>query len=190
MLSEKLETILRDELHAGERLLWSGQPRPLRLARAKIPVSVFGLFFGGFAAFWMAGASGFKLPNFNAIGFETIFPLFGLPFLFAGLGMITSPIWAARKAAKIIYAITSKRALIITPKTFGGVEIRAFDPDKLKDIRRVQLSDGKGDLIFSEDILRGEDGNTRIGIGFLSIPEVREAERILRKMRDEILSTK
>ena len=188
MLSVKLETTLRDELRAGERLLWSGQPRPLRLARAKIPVAVFGLFFGGFAAFWMAGASGFKIPDFNAIGFETIFPLFGLPFLFAGLGMITGPIRAAKKAANTVYAITSKRALIIAPKTFGGMEIRVFEPEMLEDIRRVQFSDGKGDLIFSEEISRDANGNVKIG--FLGIPEVREAERILRKMRDENLSTK
>ena len=37
------------------------------------------------------------------------FPLFGLPFVLIGLGMLTAPHWAKRKALRTAYAVTDRR---------------------------------------------------------------------------------
>jgi hypothetical protein len=44
-----------------------------------------------------------------------LFPLFGVPFVLIGLGMLAAPYWMRRKAQNTVYALTDKRALILSP---------------------------------------------------------------------------
>src|SRR6185437_12509968 len=96
----ELDERVRSELSEGEQLLWVGQPLPRRYVRSSIPIVLFGIPFTGFALFWMAGASGVLFAGAAMNGgpggfaaFLACFPLFGLPFLIIGLGMLTSPYW-------------------------------------------------------------------------------------------------
>src|SRR5690242_13305852 len=52
----QIEQIATAELDPGERLVWSGSPRPAALALQAIPATLFGIPFAGFAVFWMYGA--------------------------------------------------------------------------------------------------------------------------------------
>ena len=75
------------------------------LAMQTLPICAFGLFFGGFAAFWITGsAAGASHSNHgDPMGqVFNFFPLFGLPFLFIGLGMILSPVFAYFTAKKTV----------------------------------------------------------------------------------------
>ena len=92
-----------------------------------------------------------------------------------------------KKAAKVIYAVTSNRVLIISPKFFGGVNTRSFSPNMLNEIKHINLADGAGDLIFAYD---DRDDSIVRPIGFLGIPDVQNIERIIIKMRDENLNAK
>jgi len=102
----------------GERLIWEAQPIPAIYARSAWPIAIFGLFFGGFAAFWIAAAGGMlwfsdgpKPRETGVVAIFNCFPLFGLPFLLVGLAMITAPIWMRRMAARVVYGVTSRRAI-------------------------------------------------------------------------------
>ena len=56
-LTTELDSAGRNELRAGEALWYAGMPSPGRTARRMWPIAIFGLFFGGFAAFWITMAA-------------------------------------------------------------------------------------------------------------------------------------
>jgi hypothetical protein len=67
-----IERELRSELGAGEKLLWSGQPRGgLRLQPADALLIPFSLMWGGFAVFWEVSVFRVRAPVF--------FRLWGIP---------------------------------------------------------------------------------------------------------------
>jgi hypothetical protein len=173
-----LQYLIQDELNASERLLWSAQPRPSRLARKSLPLVLFGIPWTAFALFWTAGASGFKMPDFHHV--ENLFPLFGLPFILIGLGLLTSPFWIMRKARSTVYGLTTERIIIISPKLFGGINIRSLPPDQLTDINRVQLADGSGDVILHRDITPNSKGGNNVSeVGFFGIQNAKEVEQLV-----------
>jgi len=65
-----------------------------------IPIVLFGIPWTAAALFWMALTSGFEMPNFNFKDGFDVFPLFGIPFVFIGLEMLSSPLRMIRKAKK------------------------------------------------------------------------------------------
>lgn len=114
----ELESILRRELMPGERLLWSGRPDPSRL-RAVFAIWFFAVPWTAFALFWEAMAllpwmASSHTPLGIQWSFGIIFPLFGLPFIGIGLGMLWMPFKARRKAAQTIYGLTDRRMLRVT----------------------------------------------------------------------------
>jgi len=173
------EQIAIAQLDPGERLLWSGSPDPGRGALLALPITLFGIPFAGFAAFWILAASGITSHATRARGPWLFFPLFGLPFLLLGLGMLTAPLWAYLAARRMVYAVTEKRAIIIAS---GGVRgVQSYAHTDLGDIQRVERPDGSGDLYFatkSTVTSRGYVNQTKIG--FTGIPEVRTVEQLVR----------
>lgn len=170
-----------DELRSGERLVWSGQPIASRLARRSIGIVLFGIPWTAFAVFWIAGASGFKMPDFSHP--SGLFALFGVPFVLIGLGMLSSPYWMMRKAKRTAYVITDKRAIVFSGGLWGSITVRSFEPDKLKDIRRVQKPDGTGDLIFDQIWTNNGNGSKQnMDHGFLAIADVRNVEQMISRL--------
>jgi len=178
-LPPRLRSLVEYELADGEELIWAAQPDPRRFALKSLPIVLFGIPFTAFALFWIAGASGFKIPDFSKeIAF---FPLFGIPFVLIGLGMLSAPFWMMRKARRTAYVITARRAIIFQ----GGwsTKIRSFGPEDLQDLRRRQRRDGSGDVVFTKEISYGNQGRHRIkDIGFLAIPDVKEVEDLLEEI--------
>jgi hypothetical protein len=198
-LPPELDSRVRAELRDGERLLWVGQPLPARYARAAWPMVLFGIPWTAFAVFWivMAGGMGFFAANAGPGGpgaggaalFGCCFPLFGVPFVLIGIGMLTSPIWLRRQARRTCYALTDRRAIVWKAQSFGGVEVRSYGPDDLTRLVRTENADGTGDLVFEEFVRTtrryGNNGNRstyRTRYGFLAIADVRRIEELLRRV--------
>jgi hypothetical protein len=186
-LPPELDALVQAELASAEQLLWVGQPSPRRYLLISIPIVLFAIPWTGFAVFWVLGASGILfggLPK-NApgpAGFFACFPLFGLPFILVGLGMLSSPYWLLRKARRTCYALTDRRAIIWEPGIFGSVSVRSYGPAQLTRIRRNQRADGSGDMIFEEYATYDNRGHRSISSrGFMGIERVREIEELLRK---------
>jgi hypothetical protein len=180
-LSPQLRSLVDAEVKSGERIMWLDQPIPGRIARATIPIVLFAIPWTAFAIFWIAGASGFKRPDFShGFGF---FPLFGIPFLLVGVGMLSSPFWARRAARRCIYVLTDRRAIIIRGSWRGSVSVRSVEAEGLTDLQRKQNADGSGDLIFSQDIRpAGNGGRQLTAVGFLAVRDVKSVEDRVRAL--------
>jgi hypothetical protein len=194
-LPDDLDARVRAELRAGERLVWVGQPQPGRFARGAIPIVLFGIAWTAFAVFWMAAASGTLFGGFggnnNTPGefraFFACFPLFGLPFVLIGLGMLSSPYWFRRQAKRTCYALTDRRAILWQASPFGSVTVRSYGPEALDKIHRTEYADGCGDFVFEEAVSvgwnkHGQRTTTTTRYGFMAINNVREVEELLRRV--------
>lgn len=185
-----MDPILRNnidnEMRSGERITWSDQPVPALFARKAWVMTLFGLPWTAFAIFWILGASG-VLGNikegpgpFSLV--RLIFPLFGVPFVLIGLGMISSPLWMRRAARRTAYLVTNQRALIVSLGWRGSFRVRSFGPEALSSLESSHRTDGSGDLIFAREIRRSNKGPRTTEIGFIGIQEVRSAEAQLRAL--------
>jgi len=181
-IPEKLKAVVDRELSAGEYIHWIEMPTPALFTPVSTGAFLFAIPWTAFAIFWICGASGFKMPDFKE-GFD-FFPLFGVPFVLIGIGMLSSPLWAYRKSLKTLYVITNRRAI-----TFEGgftTTIRSYSPDKLQDIYRKEKRNGTGDVIFARKAWRDSDGDQHTeNLGFLRIRNPKDVEKQLQKLASE-----
>lgn len=180
-LPNALRSLVANELDQDERLAWLDQPIPATFAKQYWPVMLFGIPFGGFAAFWIASAAwgvwgGENRPD----GPFLLFPLFGIPFLLIGLGMLSSPLYGRWQARGTAYALTDRRAILFE-KQWNGYSVRSFRPDQLGTIERIQYSDGAGNLIFDREVSNysGEGGRQVKQIGFKGVRKVKQVEDLI-----------
>ena len=180
MVSSDLQERVRRELEPGEMIRWMEQPVPRFFAPATIGMVIFGIPWTAFAVFWICGASGFKMPNFHGGGFA-FFPLFGLPFVLIGIGMLSAPLWAYRKALKTVYVITGGRALVI--ETGRTSTIRSYRPDQLRGAYRKERRNGTGDVILGQRVWTDSDNDRRsMDVGFMNVRDAKRVERLVNEV--------
>jgi hypothetical protein len=182
----ELEDKVKRELEAGESIRWMEQPIPRFFTPISTAVFLFGIPWTVFALFWeviacwgvLGSISRYKQVPGTLI-FSIVFPLFGLPFLLVGFGMLASPLWARRNALKTVYVITDRRAITFD----AGWTVRSYSPDQLQDIFRRERGDGTGDVIFSQRVWldSGRDRHKQ-NLGFLNIREAKRVEQMLREL--------
>jgi len=164
-----------DYLDSGEKLLWQGAPGTgFRFTVMGLLLSVFGVFFLGFAVFWI-----YLTAN---LGDGLVFSILGVPFLLVGLWLVAGH-WFLdvyrRKHAR--YALTNKRALIA--RTSFGRRMESYPIDASSDI---QLVSGALDTVyFAQNIFRGKNGTTTVNIGFRYIPDGQVVFNLLREVKGE-----
>ncbi len=184
--SLELDSILRRELMPGERLLWTGRPDPTRL-RAAFAIWLFAVPWTAFALFWEAMAflpwmASSHTPLGIQWSFGIIFPLFGLPFIGVGLGMLWMPFKARRKAARTIFGLTDQRLLRVTAGTqreSASVLIGQMGP-----IDVTADADGYGTLRVQTGTSRDSDGD-KVTERFevVAVPDVARLESLLLEQR-------
>jgi len=185
VLPPDLAALVDAEMGSGERVVWLGRPIPSRFARMSLGRVLFGIPWTAFALFWIAGASGFKRPDFSR-GFSLFALIWGIPFVLIGLWMLSSPIWMLRKATRTAYVITDKRALVVEAHTWRGGTVRSLEPDCLTDLRRTQYRDGSGNLVFARGYSNtGPSRRNPTDVGFFAIPDVKVAEDRIRELVHE-----
>jgi hypothetical protein len=160
------------QLEAGERLLWHGRPDPKRQLLGSLAVMLFGIPWTAFALFWTGAASGLIWGD-RQLGWHSLFGLFGVPFVLVGLGMLTSPYWTYQKAQRTVYAITNRRAMIISGTRTR--KIQSFAGPDIGLIERTERTNGKGDVMFAT--ITGNKNMQRIG--FTGITDARRVEQLL-----------
>jgi hypothetical protein len=182
-LPPDMEDRLLVEVEPGERLLWAGRPGTARFALMTLPIFGFGLVWTAFSIFWMWLAFRGAMAGAGGDLVRYIFPLFGLPFVVIGFGMLGSPFWATRRARKTTYALTDRRLIFIEVGLTGAVRTMSLQGHELGPIERVERKDGSGDLSFSRfnDSRNGHDTSDGQARSFFSIPHVREVESLVRK---------
>ncbi|WP_108485181.1 aspartate carbamoyltransferase catalytic subunit [Oceaniglobus ichthyenteri] len=167
-----------DILDPGETILWQGAPDPQVRLTGGLGQSLFGLFFAGFALFWIAAAAFIG----NDTGFVgMVFPLFGVPFLLIGLYMVFGRfIWDAYVRRGTFYTLTNKRAYIATA-TLGQRKLAAHDIAQSPVFEYVQ---GPPDSVyFTENRQMTKNGSITHKIGFEFIENSREVVDLIRRIR-------
>jgi hypothetical protein len=175
-LPPELQKRAQAELKPGEIVSWAGQPVPGRYARGTGYAWLFFIPWTGFALFWIAGAAGFKVPDFSSG--RDFFPLFGVPFVLVGISGLSSPLWMRRRAASVVYVVTNQRAFSIEGRR--TLTVRSYLPAQLAAITRREYPDGTGDLVLQAQIetLRRGGGTTR-EYGFIGVTDVKTVGRLL-----------
>lgn len=179
---------IQPDLSPKEKLIWSDFPRSsLRHALSSLPSALFGIPFFGIAVFWTYLASE---PLRKGLDFESnvsnlIFPMFGIPFILIGAGLLLSPLWAAIKARYTVYAVTDQRLII--KQTFPTSRLRSWEINHINSLTRSGPAKGPGDLFFAEDIsFDSENGRTVKKVGFLGIDFPKKLEDEIRKLHNII----
>ncbi|MCO6384216.1 aspartate carbamoyltransferase catalytic subunit [Oceanicola sp. 502str15] len=113
-------------LDDDEEILWQGRASGAITFRGRdIFQSLFGLFFAGFAIFWISMASSMGPPR-NAPAIFHFFPLFGLPFLAIGLHLAFGKyFWDAYVRRHTNYTLTNQRGFIAT-EVFGNRKLKSY----------------------------------------------------------------
>lgn len=182
-ISRELEDKVKRELDSGERVLWMEQPIPRYFTAMSTGTFLFAIPWTAFAIFWICGASGFKVPDFSKGGFS-FFPLFGVPFVLIGIGLLSAPLWTYRKAFKTVYVITDRRA--ITFDAGWTTTIRSYPPDRLLNTYRREKRDGSGDVVLGQRVWSGSEGEQQsMDLGFLNIRDPKTVETMLRKLAEQ-----
>jgi len=180
-LTPELDTAVRNELRPGEELWYAGLPSPKHSARKMWPVAIFGLFLGGFATFWIAGAAASIWIGSNSAqtpGALMLFPLFGLPFLAIGIGLVSSPYWISRRARRTACCVTSHRAMQL--RCGSSIRVQSWSPRDLGEISKSLHSDGTGNLTFGATLVRGSEARIRsLPLAFYGISDPRACEEAL-----------
>ncbi|MDP6814583.1 MAG: hypothetical protein QF582_15315 [Alphaproteobacteria bacterium] len=169
-----LFTIVSPQLRRGERAVWVERPAPMARAFSRIALFLFGIPFFGFAVFWtgMAAQSG-----------QVFFPLFGIPFMLVGAGLLLSPIWSYVEARNwLVYAITDQRLLII--RTFPRHKIESWEPADISKLERTAKPDGSGTILFADEVRQGRRGSYTVPRGFYGVPDAKRVEEAILELRN------
>lgn len=181
----ELDTALRRELGAGERILWSAQPIAGKL-KAGFGIWLFAIPWTAFALFWEAAAllpwASSETPSGIQWSFGIVFPLFGLPFILIGLWMLWMPIKAMRNAGSTAYGLTNRR--LIRMVAGSRREVASVLLDQIGPINRDESNDGTGNLRIQTHSRVDSDGD-RLTEKFevLGVPDVAKLEQLILENR-------
>lgn len=174
-----LNHLLQRELEPDEEVAWRGQPRPRLFVGQALASFLFGIPWTAFALFWTASAAGFTLPSER--GLFTLFPLFGVPFILVGLGMLSAPFVGWYRLRHTAYAITDRRVILI--EDGRKLTVRSFTPEQLDEIQRTEHAGGTGDVAFTRRHgydLRGRAHSEAVAL--IGVQEPQRVERLLRAL--------
>jgi hypothetical protein len=161
-------------LTTGEKILWSGQPRPSVFIVRGLPNLGYGVAWGVLGAFWYYGSGG--IGQYSAFyGWWRLVPLLSLPFILTGFSFFFYPIRLGALARRTWYVVTDRRVFIAelprgaassappTPRFFSRDEMAG--PDVRKRI------DGLYDVILTKRALDNPHLVPRLDAGFFGIAD-------------------
>lgn len=180
-LPRDLQLRINRELEENERILWSAQPLPGKLAARKRPLQFFAIPWTAFAVFWVVAAAGFEWPRFQD-GWD-FFPLFGVPFVLIGIGLFLAPVLSRYNARGSVYLLTDRRVIAFERK-LRKTNVKSYYPNSNTQFDRTEDSAGQGDLVLYEGSRQStESGFDLKAISIAGIANVRELEQ---KIRDVV----
>jgi hypothetical protein len=149
-----LGTPLDSYLDAGEHLLWSGQPRQgVRLQASDWLAIPFSLLWCGFAFVWETVALGAAFSEHAKADPRTpawvvwLFPLWGVPFVLAGLYIVFGRFFVdALRRKKTWYGITDRRVIVVS--SGFSTNVATIDYINLTNLNLVERKDNSGDVLF------------------------------------------
>lgn len=183
LIDSQLRAAVQPELKPDEELLWAGRPNVQRLVFTCSDIFSFlfllvweGWILASFFAsllFWQQHG-GFSLADVGGLAILAIMLLTGLLFL------SSTVIWSFR-GLTTIYALTNKRAIIIT--TLPGRSVQSYGSADIGAIECTELPDGSGDLAFAKRLYKDSEGQCQeTDVTFVGIANVRSVEDLFRSV--------
>lgn len=136
------QQMVERELRDGEGLLWVGKPKPKLFRNEILGQFLFAIPWTCFAIFWVFSAAD-QAGGGNWIGF--VFPLFGVPFILVGLGMLSAPLRDLLLQKRTVYAMTNQRAFVFSG--IRSVKIETYEHEELTGSSRTMHRNGTGDVV-------------------------------------------
>lgn|GEM_PF-5840766 len=114
----------------------------------------------------------FSNPIFLILGF------IALSFVYSFAKRILSPVGTIIRAMSTLYAVTDKRAMIITkwPKS----DFQSFGKTDINAVKRVEHSSSMGTVYFSEEKIRTRKSTKTVDLGFIGIRDSIYVNALLR----------
>ncbi|MXO89047.1 hypothetical protein [Alteraurantiacibacter aestuarii] len=179
--SDPLQMALQRELRRSERVLWQAKPLA-RVATKAFLIYFFAIPWTAFALFWTVMAMGATSGGWGDAGWLSFaFPLFGLPFILVGLGMLSAPFIPLFAARKTLFAITDERVI----RLYLGRRLMtsSLEAGQIGEIERTEGPDGSGTLKITAGSYRDSDGDRmarEFGLG--EVENVFKAQETIRDM--------
>lgn len=160
-------------LDDGEEILWQGRPDgAVRWKVGNFVTLIFGIFFAGFALFWMAMA---------AKGGGGMW-MFGLIHFSAGIGIAFGPPFgSAYKRRHSWYTLTGNRAIIATDTPFRGRKLISYPITA--DTNLGFDNEPLATVTFAEEYRRGNKRSYTVDIGFEWIEDGAEVYGLMRDIQ-------
>lgn len=161
-------------LQKDERIVWQGRPSGgLHLRLSDFPLILFGLFFSGFALFWMTAAS-------RAGG---AFWMFGLIHFSAGLAIVALPLfWRPLVRRRSFYTLTDRRALIASDLPVRG---RRLDIYPINRMSELSLDPGKPGSVWFASKHSWTSITRSARIGFELIPDAARVFSLIARQEEK-----
>ena len=144
-VAQRLALALHRELAEGEQVVWES----MKLARIEpkgFAIYLFAIPWTAFALFWMGMAGLFTL-GVDSDPFAWVFPLFGLPFVLIGLGMMMAPFLSFFQRGRVLFAVTDRRVLKLS--LGGELTVVSVPASKITESVRNQSADVTGGLVYA-----------------------------------------
>jgi hypothetical protein len=174
---EALQQRISEELLEGEPLVWVGRPnRTLIMIRGLWGTAAGLLMFLSLLFYLLGVAFGFLEGGKGWRGWPLLL-LMEAPFYLVSVGLILMPVWWGQQAIRTCYALTNRRAIVLSCAWYGALRVCSYAPDDLRQMRRADswiYGRGAGDLIFHAAI----PGQAFNHLGFLAIDRVAEVEEM------------
>lgn len=176
------------ELRPGERLQWAARPRPWAVARRKLKALAIALVLlavGGVAVDLAASGGPTLGEPLAALPIGSI----GALLILLGAAFACAPLVVALLARGTVYAVTTRRLLLID-RTFVN-RVASFAPEDIQAIIVTnERPDGSADIVFRQEIrhvwLRGARYGVVNKIGFFGIADADRVRDLIRAMRGDV----
>jgi hypothetical protein len=177
--------LVQSILQPGEVLLWTEREPQLRyLGQRLLRIFLYSLWTA--IAALLAGRMILMNPGFLKTSFENMVPVL-LPIILAGVGavLLTREIVHPIKREPDIYAVTNRRALIISLRR--EPHIQSYGAEILPEIKVIRRKGGRGDILFEHNLQWVTDAEGRSTsqariIGFLGVPAVDEVLKLMQRI--------
>jgi hypothetical protein len=136
--------LLRQEMQAGERLLWRGRPDIRRWLEPQDALLIpFSVAWGGLMIYWEVTAV-FGRSTRSSV----LLVICGIPFLLAAVYLLLGRFFVRRwSLARTSFAITDRRAISITPAFRAGSTVRSVWFASYPPIERRSARAGRGTIV-------------------------------------------
>jgi hypothetical protein len=174
--------VISKELASGERLLWSGRPRPGVVFRGSdLFLIPFSLLWCGFAIFWEATVLTSKAP--------LVFRLWGVPFVLVGLYLVVGRFLVeAKQRAKTVYGLTDQNVVIVSGLLTR--KVKRLNLRTISDVSLEERAERRGTITFgpTPPSYAWFGGGSWPGLGQTAVPSFDLIENA-RAVYDLILTT-